>query len=135
MNNENLTCANCGKCCANFLMLSKKEVSQIKEYIKLHNIQPTNFNMVLDQEQQNICPFRDIDNKRCKIYEVRPSICQTFYCSENSNFMNYDGVKLINLLETFFPNEYTNKKPNLSAQNKHIADLQKKLNLKTWDET
>jgi len=49
--------------------------------------------------------------------------------------MNYDGVKLINLLETFFPHEYTNKKPDLSAQNKHIADLQKKLKLKTWDET
>ena len=124
------TCNNCGRCCANILMLSQNEINIIKNYIKKYNIVPTNLNQVFDIEQQNICPFRDINNKKCKIYKVRPSICQSFNCnSDYSSIMNYKGVKAINMLHTFYPHEYTNKMPDLEPINKRLKELQKKLDL------
>ena len=124
------TCNNCGRCCANVLMLSQNEINIIKDYIKKYDIVPTNLNQVFDIEQQNICPFRDINNKKCKIYKVRPSICQSFNCnSDYSSIMNYKGVKAINMLHTFYPQEYTNKMPDLEPINKRLKELQKKLDL------
>ena len=124
------TCNNCGRCCANILMLSQNEINIIKDYIKKYNIVPTNLNQVFDIEQQNTCPFRDINNKKCKIYKVRPSICQSFNCnSDYSSIMNYKGVKAINMLHTFYPHEYTNKMPDLEPINKRLKELQKKLDL------
>ena len=124
------TCNNCGRCCANILMLSQNEINIIKDYIKKYDIVPTNLNKVFDIEQQNICPFRDIDNKKCKIYKVRPSICQSFNCNPDySSIMNYKGVKAINMLHTFYPYEYTNKMPDLEPINKRLKELQTKLDL------
>ena len=55
------------------------------------------------------CPFLSNDNL-CMIYEVRPEICKEFKCSsycdvENTN-MNYKNVRAINMLKTFYPDEY-----------------------------
>ena len=112
-----------------FRLPSDKELPQ-KEYeillhtlFKKYDIVPTNLNKVFDIEQQNICPFRDIDNKKCKIYKVRPSICQSFNCnSDYSSIMNYKGVKAINMLHTFYPHEYTNKMPDLEPINKRLKE-------------
>ena len=50
-------CNQCGKCCANVLMLSKKEIDKIKKYIKKNNISVINRNNVFLEADVNICPF------------------------------------------------------------------------------
>ena len=73
-----------------------KVINVLNESLKLEDIKnkiiiitKAQLNQVFDIEQQNICPFRDINNKKCKIYKVRPSICQSFNRnSDYSSIMN-----------------------------------------------
>ena len=130
-----MKCMNCGKCCENILLVSKKEINQIKTYLKNNPINPNNPNSSLSNDlQKNVCPFRNEIDKKCKIYDIRPSICRSYECSSMGSVMDYEGVKPINMLHTFFPDEYTGEKPNLKNLNKRVIELQRKLHLKTFDE-
>ena len=75
----NGTCSKCGNCCTNFLPVTKKEVSKIKQYVKENDIQPENRKFGNDIVMQ--CPFFNQKTKRCNIYEVRPFVCRDFLCS------------------------------------------------------
>lgn len=77
-------CSNCGECCTDFLPVSPEELETIKRYVKDHNIKET-IRIVpsLDVTVDITCPFRDPDNKICKIYEVRPAICKRFMCNKS----------------------------------------------------
>ena len=58
--------------------ISRKEEKRIRDYIKENNITPESL-----YEGNNfyaICCFYDRKNKKCKIYDVRPKICQSFKC-------------------------------------------------------
>ena len=129
---ESNPCVNCGRCCANILMLSDKEIKIIKEYMQEHNIIVINRNSALLKEDVNICPFlqKNGDLAYCSIYEVRPSICRSFSCNSKYNIdMNYDGVKAINMLLTFGgEDQFTINPPDLTFINKSIKELQKKIN-------
>ena len=121
-------CNQCGKCCANVLMLSKREIDKIKKYIKKNNISVINRNNVFLEEDVNICPFLSEDNK-CNIYEVRPSICRSFNCNpELDKNMDYKDVKAINMLLTFGPKDtFSVHAPDLTSINEHITELQNKI--------
>ena len=130
---KDTTCVSCGKCCANILMLSDKEINVIKEYINKNDIQVLNRNSALLKEDVNICPFLRKDRylTHCAIYEVRPSICKSFSCNPKYNVdMNYDGVKAINMLLTFGgENQFTLDPPDLTSINNRIKELQKKIKM------
>lgn len=74
-------CSGCGQCCGDILYLSKKEIKEIDKYIKKHNIKATSKSIMV--EYDNTCPFRDNENKICKVYEVRPQICRVFKCDKS----------------------------------------------------
>ena len=105
-------CSKCGKCCSNILLLREQEIKKIKKFIKQNNIKCNNKNSVMLNTSGGYidrCPFLSNDNL-CMIYEVRPEICKEFKCSsycdvENTN-MNYKNVRAINMLKTFYPDEY-----------------------------
>lgn len=128
---KDVECISCGKCCANILMLSNKEINIIKHYIKKNNVQVINRNSALLKEDVNICPFlrKDRHLTHCAIYEVRPSICKSFSCNPKYNKdMNYDGVKAINMLLTFGGEEqFTINPPDLTFLNNRIKMLQNKI--------
>ena len=131
-NIKNKECNQCGKCCANVLMLSPKEITTIKSYIEKNNIPIINHNTIFMQEDANICPFlekEDNGNTKCNIYPVRPSICRSYNCSPIYNrTMNYDGVQAINMLFTFGGyDQFSIKAPDLSKINERIKELQKKI--------
>lgn len=73
------TCSKCGNCCTNFLPVTKKEVSKIKQYVKEKNIQAEN--RKFDNNIIMQCPFLNQKTKTCNIYEVRPFVCRNFLCS------------------------------------------------------
>ena len=131
-NIKNKECNQCGKCCANVLMLSPKEIATIKSYIEKNNIPIINHNTIFMKEDANICPFlekEDNGSTKCNIYPVRPSICRSYNCSPTYNkTMNYDNVQAINMLFTFGGNkQFSIKAPDLSKVNERIKELQKKI--------
>jgi Fe-S-cluster containining protein len=118
-------CKGCGKCCANILMLHSKEIDAIKKYISKNNIKPINRNNVF--QTVNVCPFLS-ENNKCLIYPVRSEMCQKFSCDKSEQEeLNYKGIKAINMLLTFFPNEYCSNPPDLTEINDRIKKLVKKI--------
>ena len=83
-----------------YLRLSKEEYNNEKEsnsiinqrqiidnYVKEHKIKPYSeiffeYNGV--PSMNLMCPFRDLDTKTCRIYEVRPNICRQFKCNQDT---------------------------------------------------
>lgn len=103
-------CSCCGDCCSNRLPMNQEEISEIKQYIKMHDIKPTVRTSVLTARPiiDLQCPFLDETKAlKCKIYPVRPQICREFICSQGNMFVPSDAVrdgkhKNINVRETFF---------------------------------
>ena len=79
-------CSRCGNCCTAMIPLTRKEEKRIRNYIQENKIEPEYFQ---DEKNMNLqCCFYDRENKKCKIYEVRPSICKTFKCNRNEIELN-----------------------------------------------
>lgn len=87
----NGTCSHCGECCTDFIPLTQKEYTILKNYIKEHNIELTNWDIYNAMTQKTdvhvLCPFLDKDTKLCKVYEVRPKICRTFKCCKKADVL------------------------------------------------
>lgn len=132
---KNNKCLKCGKCCANILLLTSMEIQRIKKYIKENNIVPVNRNSVVlfsSTAYVDCCPFLTKENL-CSIYEVRPKICKEFKCSSfcdltDTNQTDYKNVNAINMMRTFFPNEYCPYDDNnLKIMNQKLNNLSKKI--------
>lgn len=105
-------CSGCGSCCSNMLPVSKEEIDKIKKYVKTHNIKPHQIALPLSGPIVDAtCPFLDNtkEKDRCKIYPVRPLVCQCFTCHstektiQNAMDNNYEDKRpVINMKETFF---------------------------------
>lgn len=81
-------CSKCGNCCAAMIPLTKEEEKIIRKYIQENKIEPEYFQ---DDKSMNLqCCFYDRVNKRCKIYEVRPSICKSFKCNRKESELNQE---------------------------------------------
>lgn len=79
-------CVGCGNCCTELLPLTLKEVETIRKYVKEHKIKPYSeifFELNGMPSTNLMCPFRDLDTKTCRIYEVRPNICRKFKCNQD----------------------------------------------------
>ena len=91
-NTCNGNCSNCGECCTAFLPVTKEEVERIRAYVKEHNIKEVNW---YDKPNKNIhlrCCFRDDEKKICRIYPVRPKICQLFKCNQLESEITFNKL-------------------------------------------
>lgn len=89
-------CSNCGNCCTEFLPLTKSEVNLIKAYVKEKKIKPYSevfFNYEGKPSVNLMCPFRDFEEKKCKIYTVRPKICRVFKCNQSQTEVEVHKLK------------------------------------------
>ena len=77
---NNGICSNCGGCCNDIIPLSNGDINRIKQYVKKHNIKPINHCLLQPNALDTVCPFRDENENKCVIYEVRPYICRIFSC-------------------------------------------------------
>ena len=71
-------CTNCGNCCTPCLQVTQEEYETIKQYIIDNNIQEQLY--YKEGRLEFICPFRDVENSKCNIYEVKPRVCTLFEC-------------------------------------------------------
>lgn len=84
-------CSKCGNCCSALIPITRKEEKRIREYIKENNIKPEYFQ---DDENMNLqCCFYDRNNRKCKIYEVRPKICRSFRCNRNESELEKEKIE------------------------------------------
>lgn len=95
---EHKNCNNCGECCG-LLIASKNEIKAIEEYLKTLSIFYKE--QIRTQSREPLtCQFRDIDNKKCAIYPVRPMVCKLMgvakgmQCS-NGNSAEVDGMQFM----------------------------------------
>ncbi len=86
-------CSGCGECCGDILHLSKTEIKRIDEYLEKHKIEATPRSVLVKYD--NTCPFRDNENRKCKIYEVRPEICRVYKCDKTAREA-YENRELTN---------------------------------------
>ena len=92
--------------------LTRKEEKRIREYIKKNKIEPELFQT---NDYMNLqCCFYDRKNKKCKIYEVRPSICKTFKCNRKIDVLELEK-------EVAHERAYWNRKENGNITN--ITDM------------
>ena len=80
-------CVGCGSCCTELLPMTLKEVETIRKYVKEHKIKPYSeifFEYNGIPSMNLMCPFRDLDTKTCRIYDVRPNICRQFKCNQDT---------------------------------------------------
>lgn len=81
-------CSKCGNCCAAMIPITRKEEKRIKRYIEDKEIKPEPFQIGNNMNLQ--CCFYDRENKKCKIYEVRPNICRSFKCNRKESELNQE---------------------------------------------
>lgn len=88
-------CSKCGNCCSALLPISKKEIKDIKRYVKKKRIKPVNHRIALMPCIDLTCPFLDnTKDDKCLIYPVRPSICKVFRCDKPPSEAEKDRHKL-----------------------------------------
>lgn len=78
-NTINKKCSRCGECCGIFIPVTDEEIKIIKKYVKQKNIVPED--RVNDNNVELRCPFFNVKEYKCNIYEVRPFVCRDFICS------------------------------------------------------
>lgn len=77
---ENGRCSNCGRCCTDFLCMTRDEARRIARYLMEHPDTKAFQAVSEGGKLMASCPFRDPLAKRCSVYPARPSICRTFRC-------------------------------------------------------
>lgn len=82
---DNGKCTNCGSCCPDILSIDEFDFVRIKNYVKEHDIKESHHPLWKEGDVDLTCPFRDHENKICKIYEVRPKVCRGFIRSRNQS--------------------------------------------------
>jgi hypothetical protein len=108
---NNGECTGCGSCCSNLLVLTDKEIKEIRRYIKTHNIKECKYGVAIPLAQPILdmcCPFLDDrkPNHKCTIYEFRPKVCRDFICCPSERpavSIEYAmSANVVNVRETFF---------------------------------
>ena len=88
---ENGDCSSCGSCCSNYLPLSSKDVKRITRYIEKYNItEQKHFLPIVAEVFDMTCPFRSEKERKCLIYDARPTICKEFRCDKPKQGITFD---------------------------------------------
>ncbi len=107
-NTQEGRCSSCGACCTDILPLTEKDIAEIKAYMKKHPIKEQRHKVV--NAVDLTCPFRDDINRRCLIYEARPSICRDFLCNYKKSTIaeiqsrHHDYGRVVFMRSEFFNN-------------------------------
>jgi hypothetical protein len=100
---DKIDCLACGQCCrttvTTFTLEDINKASKAIGISKKHFIQKYLF-LDLDGQYTTIsvpCPFLNLDDNKCKIYEARPHACSSFPHTDRKNFLARKKVHLENV--------------------------------------
>ncbi len=73
---ERFRCQNCGECCGPIPLMEK----QLERIIKaLSELPAKELKRLKRQKRPGLtCPLRDMEKRKCSVYEARPTICRLF---------------------------------------------------------
>ena len=90
---DTFQCKHCGHCCDKILPITLLEQRTIINHLVQNNdILVKVTDKLIKNKRDLSCPFRDEENKRCMIYNIRPMICREFYCKYT--LANLENTKL-----------------------------------------
>ena len=104
-------CSGCGACCSDFLPVSGEEVERIRAYVSKHHLKEHINKVAVGYFVDATCPFRDDVNRKCDVYDVRPEICRSFQCDQDTESIRLNRDLLHNryrarsMRAEFFGNE------------------------------
>ncbi len=79
---HHFTCANCGYCCTLKVILTVKELKEIKSrgYTDFFEQENKSNHLIIKQQENGDCYFleRNGNKTSCQIYPVRPSPCKNY---------------------------------------------------------
>lgn len=85
-------CQNCGGCCGP-VPVTITEYGPIRRAIK--NMNRKEVDRLSNQKRGPLtCPLRDVENKRCSVYDARPVVCRLQGTQEGLECPHNLGVKL-----------------------------------------
>jgi uncharacterized protein len=90
----------CAHCCYINIDVTEVEASYIAEYTKRELNGNINNSVYADISKHGHapCPFLDINNGECTIYDVRPSVCRMYHVFESSEkCKTEEGQKEVNI--------------------------------------
>lgn len=91
---KNNECSRCCNCCGAVLPLSKDEILKMQSLYKnkkeIKELVDDNCSMTYGPDGKPdkvflMCPFVDVKNHRCSIYEDRPKICRLYRCDKDND--------------------------------------------------
>ncbi|ABP68218.1 protein of unknown function UPF0153 [Caldicellulosiruptor saccharolyticus DSM 8903] len=99
-------CLNCGACCGPVLA-TKSEIETVKRYVENSISQEEQKRLLSQKKHPLVCPYRDIQMKKCAIYPVRPLICRLFGVVKEmeckyGNSYELDGESFLSPHEEYF---------------------------------
>lgn len=90
-NTKNGRCTNCGECCSEYIPWTQEEVNKVKAYLFDHP-EIKQDKHIIGKDQHMLCTFRDMKNKTCRIYPVRPQVCRSFICNMMPDAMHNNKI-------------------------------------------
>lgn len=77
-------CSRCGACCSTYLPMTMAEFKALKRWARKHRFKPIVPAIIngVDIGINANCPFLDLDNHKCVVYDIRPEVCQKFNCHD-----------------------------------------------------
>lgn len=89
---KNGECSRCCHCCGPLIPLTMREANKMKELYKtdeyIRRVVDRNCSIVYNDETGEfdrinlICPFADLEEHKCSIYNDRPQVCRVFRCHD-----------------------------------------------------
>lgn len=94
-----LTCANC--CKTTSPIVTDRDTSRISKFLKMKEARFMDTYLLLDTDglymfKEAPCPFLDLSDHKCIIYEVRPKACREYPHTNRKNFYQITGLTLHN---------------------------------------
>jgi len=99
---EELDCLDCANCCKNLpAAVNNADIQRIAKHLNINQSDFRRKYLVKDEDgdwvtQSKPCPFLNLQDNRCKIYEVRPQSCKDYPITGNDLFVNNKNLHLTN---------------------------------------
>ena len=97
-----IDCLSCGNCCRTTgPLITKRDITRISKYLGMSASEFEIKYLKVDEDEDFVlkslpCPFLNLDNNMCSIYDVRPKACADYPLTDLNNQMKLKNLTLKN---------------------------------------
>ncbi len=99
---ERTDCLNCGNCCKTTSpMFTYKDIERISKHLKMKVADFVSQYLEIDEDDYHVlktspCPFLDLNDNSCFIYDVRPKACAEYPHTNRKKFIQLTNLTIKN---------------------------------------